>query len=126
MHPGDEKLIGGKVNNSLLNYPLILWPAKTPALVWETGHMVVTAISDFVIDAADAGGIGRIDKGFPRLVGQKLAFRDGCKAGQRILEGQTVGDRPLFGEKCCRMACSTHGNEALLARKPDMQGYGPI
>ncbi|MBB3391642.1 hypothetical protein FHT82_004420 [Rhizobium sp. BK275] len=24
------------------------------------------------------------------------------------------------------MACSTHGNEALLPWKPDMQGYGPI
>ncbi|MBB3391645.1 hypothetical protein FHT82_004423 [Rhizobium sp. BK275] len=30
--PEDEKLIGRKVNNPLLNYPLILWPAKTPAL----------------------------------------------------------------------------------------------
>ena len=86
----------------------------------------MTGKSGFVIDAADTGGICRIDEGFPRLVGQKIAFRDGREAGQCIFEGQTVGDRPLFGEKCCRVACSTHGNEALLARKPDMQWYGPI
>jgi hypothetical protein len=74
----------------------------------------------------DAGIIRRFYEGFPRLVGQNLALQDGRKGGQRVLEGQTVGDRPFFGKKRCRMARSTHGNEALLAGKPDMQGCSPI